>query len=413
MIRRSFRRYLIVLLGVAGSLYISMGIVNLLVDPFGIYDMPRIDGFNAIKVDVDKHIRLAKAVQVRNVLPKTVIVGSSRAMLGIPATDPLWSREKQPVYNLSLYGGYLYEAMRYFEHAVALGTVEHAVIVVDLWMFDRDWETRPGFSEARFVVDPDGQPQTPDDTEILKTLFSLDTFRSSLRTVGRQDRDDILIQGADGTSDWRSAEGWLRTKEGHRPQFGYMEHMFATTAWWPEPGRRWAVTDPNDPNSPLQFFRRMIRTSYEKSISSRIVISPSHARIWEVIHAGGLWFTWENWKRALVAIVDEEAERAGKPPYKVWDFSGYNAITTERVPNTQELMQWYWDGSHFKQSVGRLILARMFDATDVDVPSDFGVVLSRVSIEHELARIRDARETYLTTHKQDAEEAARWHKLNK
>ena len=76
-------------------------------------------------------------------------------------------------------------------------------------------------------------------------------------------------------------------------------------------------------------------------------------------------------------------------------------------------MQWYWDGSHFKQSVGRLILARMFDATDVDVPSDFGVVLSSVSIEHELARIRDARETYLTTHKQDAEEAARWHKLNK
>lgn len=412
MVQRSIRRYLIVLLGVAGLVYFSLGAVNLIVDPYGIYNMPRIDGFNAVKVDVDKHIRLAKAVQVRNVAPKTVIVGSSRAMLGIPATDPLWPRDNHPVYNLSLYGGYLYEAMRYFEHAAALGTVKHAIIAMDLWMFDRDWATRPGFSEARFVVDQDGQPQKPDDTEILKTLLSWDTFRSSLRTTGRQDRDDILIQGADGASDWLNAEGWVRAKEGHKPQFGYMEHMFATTAWWPEPGRRWAVTDATDTNSPLQFFRRMIRTSYDKGIESRIVISPSHARIWEVIHAGGLWFTWENWKKALVTIVNEEADRAGKPAYAVWDFSGYNVVTTEVVPDAREPMKWYWDGSHFKQTVGRLMLARMFDASDVEVPADFGITLTNENIEHELTRIRKAREKYLITHTQDAEEAARWHKLN-
>ena len=413
MMSRPIRRYLIVLFGIAGSLYISLGAVNLIVDPFGIYGLPRIESFNVIKVDVDKPIRLAKAIQVRRAEPKTVIVGSSRAMLGIPATDPLWPKDQSPVYNLSLYGGYLYEAMRYFEHAIALGTVEHALIAVDLWMFDRDWAPRSGFSEARFLVDQNGQPQRPDDSEILKTLFSWDTFRSSLRTVGRQDRDDILIQAVDGSADWKSAEGWIRSKEGHRPQFGYMEHMFATTAWWPDPGRRWAVTNPNDPNSPLQFFRRMVRNAYDNGINTRIVISPSHARIWEVIHAGGLWHTWENWKRALVTIVEEEALRANKPTYDVWDFSGYNAITTEAMPNAREPMQWYWDGSHFKQSVGRLMLGKIFGSSTVQVPSGFGRMLTGENIDRELERIRDARSDYLTTHKQDAEDAARWSELNK
>lgn len=411
--QRPFKKYLMTLFGVAGGLYLLLASVNLVVDPFGIYGMPRVDGFNAIKVDVDKHIRLAKAVQVRNEAPKTIIVGSSRAMLGIPATDPLWPEAQRPVYNLSLYGGYLYEAMRYFEHAIALGSVENALIAVDMWMFDRDWEARPGFSEERLLIDQNGNPQTPDDTEILKTLVSWDTFRSSLRTIGRQDRDDILVQHADGSSDWKSEEAWIRTKEGHRPQFGYMEHMFATTAWWPDPGRRWAVTDPADTKSPLQFFRKMIRTSYEKGITSRVLISPSHARIWEVIHAGGLWRTWENWKRALVTIVEEEAKRAGKSAYEVWDFSGYNEITTEPVSDAKEPMRWYWDGSHFKQAAGRLVLSKIFGASAPEVPDRFGVLLNSENIDANLATIRAARERYLITNPRDAKEATRWSELNK
>jgi hypothetical protein len=413
MMRRAPNRYLVALFSVAGGLYLLLAGINLAVDPFGIYGMPRIDGFNAIKVDVDKHIRLAKAVQVRNAAPKTIIVGSSRAMLGIPATDPLWPEAQRPVYNLSLYGGYLYEAMRYFEHAAALGTVEHALIAVDMWMFDRDWATRPGFSEDRFLVDQNGDPQDPDDTEILKTLFAWDTLRSSLRTISRQSRDDILVQHPDGSADWKDEEAWIRVKEGHRPQFGYMEHMFATTAWWPDPGRWWTVTDPEDPQSPLQFFRHMIRTSYDKGISSRIIISPSHARIWEVIHAGGLWDTWENWKRALVTIVEQEADSAGKPAYEVWDFSGYNAITTEPVSGTTGPMRWYWDGSHFKQAAGRLILSKMFGASAPDVPDRFGAVLNSQNIDAHLSAVREAREMYLIAHPQDAKEAARWSELNK
>lgn len=408
MIKRQSRRYLSAFLGVAFGLYALVGAFNFLVDPYGLFPGPEVAGFNEIKADVDKHVRMVKAFQVRQTPPAGLIVGSSRALLGVPTRHPAWPEDAYPIYNLSLYGGYLYEAMRYFEHAVALGTVRHTLLAVDFWMFDRNWETRPGFDEDRLLVHEDGTPNSPDNLEPFRTLFAWDTLRSSLRTITRQDRDDILVQQPDGSSGWRSEAGWLRTKKSHRQQFGYMEQMFGTTAWEPSPSPRWNIADPTDPTSPLQMFRRMVRLAHENNIDFRVVISPSHARIWEVLYAGGAWQFWEDWKRALVTITEEEAARAKASPYPVWDFSGYNSVTTEPVPRDRSPMKWYTDGSHFKPNVGAMMLDRIYGSEDNDVPPDFGVRLSSSNIDRALAKLRNARDAYAIGHPIDVKEASRW-----
>ncbi|WNK01317.1 hypothetical protein L2D14_07770 [Thalassospiraceae bacterium LMO-JJ14] len=402
------RKYTGIFLGLAFGLYVLIGAFNFVVDPFGLFPGPEIEGFNAIKADVDKHVRMVKAYQVRAHPPAGIVVGSSRALLGVPPDDPAWPDDARPVYNLSLYGGYLYEAMRYFQHALALGTVKHALLSLDLWMFDRDWVTRPGFDEARFLVNIDGTPNTPDVLEPLRTLFAWDTLRSSIRTIARQGRDDIMVQHADGSSWWRSDAAWLRTKGSHRQQFGYMEHMFGTEAWQPERERRWNITDPGDPTSPVQMVRQMVRDAYAHGVDLRIVISPSHARIWEVLYAGGMWQTWEDWKRALLQITLEEAEREGKPPYPLWDFSGYNSITTEEIPYDSSPMRWYTDGSHFKPAVGRLMLKRIYAKPSQALPEDFGRLLTPETIAPALAGIRANRTRYAETHPEEVGEAAKW-----
>lgn len=298
--------------------------------------------------------------------------------------------------------------MRYFQHALALGTVRHAVLSLDLWMFDRDWVTRPGFDEARFLVNVDGTPNTPDALEPLRTVFAWDTLRASLRTVARQHRDDILVQRADGSSGWRDDAGWLRSKNSHREQFGYMEQMFGTSAWQPERERRWDVTDSADPTSPLQMFRQMVRDAYAHKVDLRIVISPSHARIWETLRAGGMWQTWEDWKRALLTITLEESQREGKPPFPLWDFSGYNSITTENVPMGSSPMRWYTDGSHFKPAVGALMLERVYDKASAALPGDFGKRLAPDTINAVLNDIRVRRAVYAATHPDEVREAGMW-----
>ena len=408
---KSISRYLKIFIGLIIGVYVFVGAVNLFVDPYGIYGSPTLQGINALKVDVDQQARILKAFQVRARKPHGLIAGSSRAQLGIPADHPAWPERARPVYNLSLYGGYLYETMRYFQHAAALGTVRDAVLAVDLWMFDRDWATRPGFDEARFLVAADGTPQAPDDLEPIRILFVWDTFRASLRILGRQDRDDVLVQSADGTAYWRTLKAWLDSKYSHHQQFGYMEHMFATTAWQPEQARRWDVTDPTDSTSPLQYFRTMVQTAYAQEINLKIVISPSHARIWEVLFAAGMWQTWEDWKRALLTIIEEEAARAGAAPFPLWDFSGYNTITTEDLPRNPGLpMQWYLDGSHFNLQVGGMMLTRIFDANGAPVPPDFGRRLTLETMDAALADIRRARAEYAVQFPDDVSEAADWGK---
>lgn len=406
--KQASRRYISIFLALALGAYALVGAINLAVDPFGLFPGPEIKGFNAIKADVDAHVRMVKAYQVRAHPPAGLVVGSSRALLGLPADHPAWPDDARPVYNLSLYGGYLYEAMRYFQHALALGSVKHAVLSLDLWMFDRDWVTRPGFDEARFLVNVDGTPNTPDALEPLRTLFAWDTLRSSIRTVARQDRDDILVQQADGTSAWRSEAGWLASKGSHHQQFGYMEQMFGSSAWQPERARRWDVTDPADATSPLQMFRQMVRDAYAHGVDLRIVISPSHARIWETLRAGGMWQTWEDWKRALLAITLEESQREARRAFPIWDFSGYNTITTENVPSDASPMRWYTDGSHFKPVVGALMLQRVYARPSPALPGDFGKRLSPDTIEGALNDIRVRRAVYAATHPDDVREAGRW-----
>lgn len=49
-------------------------------------------------------------------------------------------------------------------------------------------------------------------------------------------------------------------------------------------------------------------------------------------------------------------------PY--WDFSGYNSITTDNKN--------YYEHSHYRENVSKLIAARIFNDTTIAVPNDFG-----------------------------------------
>ena len=65
-------------------------------------------------------------------------------------------------------------------------------------------------------------------------------------------------------------------------------------------------------------------------------------------------------------------------------------------------MRYYWEASHYRDNVGRLILARLFGGP-VPVPADFGVELTETGIAAHQAATRAARERY---HLQHAEETA-------
>src|SRR3989338_2163650 len=99
---------------------------NLSVDPYELYNFPKIKGFNFQKPRFDQHIRWSKAVQIRRLKPAGVILGSSRSDWGIDPDHPAWPVKN--VYNLSLYGTNIVEIRCYFEHAVATSPIKEVVL---------------------------------------------------------------------------------------------------------------------------------------------------------------------------------------------------------------------------------------------------------------------------------------------
>ncbi len=124
----------------------------------------------------------------------------------------------------------------------------------------------------------------------------------------------------------------------------------------------------------IKRFERIVSLAYGNDIDLYIYFSPAHARLYEAQCIVGRWFTIEDMKREVVKIVEDQAKNSGVDPYPVWEFSGCNTVTVETVPvenDSENMMNWYREGSHYTRETAKLILDKIPSGSEVI--SDFGV----------------------------------------
>jgi hypothetical protein len=113
----------------------------------------------------------------------------------------------------------------------------------------------------------------------------------------------------------------------------------------------------------------------------------------------GLWEEWQNWKQILISINEKTAREFGAKPYKIWDFSGYNSITTEELPAFDDLdakMNNYIDSSHFRPEVGKKMLKTMLSK---NIKNDFGSIINSKNIKLHLFNENNAKKSWIEQHK--------------
>jgi hypothetical protein len=136
----------------------------------------------------------------------------------------------------------------------------------------------------------------------------------------------------------------------------------------------------------MDYLERIVEFCREHDIDLRIFTTPSHARNLEISAAAGTWARIEGGKRRLAELLAmDAAAHPGKRDIPFYDFADYSSITTEALPpeTGRQEMRNYWDSSHFKESVGDLVLDRLcgFNAPERVVPPDFGVHVTASNIE--------------------------------
>jgi hypothetical protein len=320
---------------------------------------------------------------------------------------PGWAASRPERYNSALTAANMGEILGYYRHATRIRPLKQVVIGLEFYSFNAYLRNRGDHDESILGAGEDRHVLGL-DLHKAKYYFSLDALVSSYRTVtSRQSIPHFLT---DGQLNPDAAAGVLRAYGGHFPAFVQSERE-AVQFYLPPPSRKYGFI--NGDHETFQDFRALLEEARRQGTDLRLFVSPAHARHLEIIRALGLWGEYEQWLRTLVDFIAAEAARVpGAQPFPLWDFTGYNSITIERVPRPDQpgnLMSWYWESSHYKKELGDLVLDRVFDYRDPlrRLPDDFGVRLGKPNLEEHLAHMRLRQQEYRRANQADVRDIER------
>ena len=370
-------------LGIFGTLATAvLGIVvlaNYLVDPSMIHqwDSAMVQRLRPPSEKLDPWV---KTYAIFKYQPQVLYVGNSRTEVGLPPDPRLFGGKR--VFNGAISGGSVGDAIAMLQHSRSVTKLDTVVWGVDYWTFspeigntdfDRDlvasgasyWATRE-LMNLKLSLSID------------MTVDSVDFLVGRTRTVCRS---SLAFYGQ---RDVACTSGILFDRGGSA------KALVADIK---------AAKDRNEKvTQGIKAFSEEIGRLCASGTRTMVYINPTHALLLETLYRQGHGPYVEEWERLLVGATD--SARKNGCDIHLFDFSGFNSITSESIPQVSghSDMQNYWEGSHYRTSVGRLILARMIPIPDVSVPEDFGVQLDDNVIEGQLGRIRAEREAYRSRH---------------
>lgn len=384
------RRYVSSVLMWAAVFSLAVPAFNWLVDPYDIWDSGRLTGLRLRKPEA--HVE-GYVIQLHRAFSSPIhvgIIGTSRAGVGVDHRHPGLGSGRR--FNLATPMQSVEESELLVQRMAAAGSLRSLVWGLDVVAFSCAQYIPRVLRKEHFTLHSD-----------LRLLVVLETVKDSISTLLRQNAQ-LPAELPGGALILVNFKERMRGK-GHRVLARRSEQQYL------EVYRRPFSLNCQEKDSvrPLERYRTLLRTAHLHGIDFRLFISPSHARLWETLMVSGLWPTWEEWKRELVRLNIEEAQKAGKKPFDLWDFSGYNSLTTEPLPaqgDVETEMRWHWESSHYKKELGDLVIDRIFGHQHPgrDVPGDFGVLLEPENLESHLNRIRDDRQRWVARFPNDAQE---------
>jgi hypothetical protein len=350
----------------------------ILIDTYGFYRIYEKVGFNQQKEGVRGAIRYVKAIEVSLRKPELLLMGSSRVHDGInPSLVPY--KDTNLVYNYGIDMLRINEATRYLKHAIINSKIKKVVFGLDFFMFNSIEKFNPAFDSSlvgrkiNFIdlIKPS-----------LPSKYGLnDAYRTIKISNIQKLRREFLSNG------YRPGSSVFYKLINYRKLHYYTNWIFLSDDKSETPYYANYEID----EQTFECFENYLKICKSYNIECVLFITPAHALLdGEGIYLSGLWYKMEYFKRRITSI-------ASKFDVVLWDFSGYNYVTTEKI---QTPMKYYWDSSHFKEIVGNLIIDQLFGKPNIN-KMYFGKVLTEQNIEKHLNQNRIDRINYIENNEND------------
>lgn len=373
-----WRRYVSIFCASSALVIATVGLVNYEVDPYLTHQWETAKA-RQLQPGREKLGAWGKTYALAKFQPAVVYVGNSRTELGLPTRSAVFAAKR--VFNAALSGASLGDTIAMIEHASAVGRVETVV-----WGIDA-----PSFSIE------------VGNTDFDRELVAHDRFYLARRTLIDMKRELTLDMTMDsirvlrGTMA-RSCHSSLAF-HGQRDEVCVRDRIDALggTGSVIVPRTREYIRGAGPTNEAMRALDHSVAGLCAAGTTVRLYINPTHAMTADALYRAGKWPAMEAWQSRLADIA-ERHRRAGCDA-RVFDFSGFNSITTEAIPQAslQADMVYFWETSHYRVNVGRMMLNRMFGGADA-VPGDFGVELTPATTGPHQAAQRAALERYHLDH---------------
>jgi hypothetical protein len=348
-----------------GTLLAMAGVAGFaaLVDPYGMFDSPRWEGFNAKKPAAENRSHVVKPYAVARREPAVLILGNSRPEMGLDPEHPCIAAVG-PAYSLTLPGASLYQQARYLQHALAFHTPKVVLFGVDFLDFlvkpdsDADpyrWPPYFGSFEARLAVTAEGAP-TPGRlgaklADYRDALLSLTAFSDAIKTIATQ---KLSLSSTRTPEGFNPAIGMpaMIAAEGQHVFFAQKEQEVMQLLV----GSDLAMFQGDDDWSTVfTALEHVIRMTRERGIRLILFINPYHARYLGVIDQAGYAERLKRWKARVRQL-------ASAHDLEFWDFARINAFTSEPPPppgDTETVLRWFWEPAHYRRELGNMMLEQM------------------------------------------------------
>lgn len=357
-----------ILLGLILIVIIFVAALNYIVDPYNLYKT----NLYKIKPKLVNQMRLVKLSQVRDIKPKSVILGTSRADLAI---DPNHNYFNKPSYNLSNSGATIYETKFYVKDIVKQKNLESILLVLDWRMFNDEKMKKTEDFESYFnFFNP------------YKFLLNYTTFKDSIYTLKNQNTQNIYFDN--GLMNDSHMASYVIKEGGHlklmKKEERFYYSIFSSNNTYKDTGK----------NS-FDDFKEILQLCYKNNIKLNIIFGPSHIRQWESFdyHIGYNVFV--KWKRDVVFFVEKIAKEENKEPFKIVDFSVYHELTAEQIPkDNEQIMKYHWESSHYKKELGNIVLDRLLGISSY---KDFGTEINIQNIDEHIIKLKEDRTKFIDT----------------
>lgn len=372
---------------------------NVLVDPYGLFEIVRVRGLNEIKPMAGSRVRVTKPYQLVRAGPKTLVAGNSRPELGIDPASECWAPDARPVFNAGLPGVGVYYQARMIQAAIEGGTVKRLFWGLDFLDFIGNgqanvepWPFGGGMVGERLPTTAAGH-ETPDYAwqaflDMRDAALSLDALLDSVVTVLRQGRVNSATRRADGFNPGRDYIEIVNT-EGQGVLFRQkndevIERLSKNGLALYPPGVSWSRE--------FESVRFILQLAEESGVETTLFINPYHADYLTAIDLTDNWRLFEEWKRRLTRLAST-SEKA-----TIWDFNAFDQYSSTPPPDDSTrgtALDWYWEPAHYRTELGNLMIARMSHTSCKGADGGFGARIETNSIESHLLKLRNQKGVYL------------------